>query len=231
MDIKRIYEIDFLRSTAVILMIVFHTIYDLNEYLGMNIIYRDLPWSFIGKLSALLFIYVSGVSCGFSRRPLKRGLELLILGMGISIVTYFFIGEQYIRFGILHFLGISMILYLFLNKFSNLLLLIISGASFFIGFSAVNITTNLHCLLPLGVTYPGFVTIDYYPVFPYIGVFIIGILSYKKIYYKGEGLFKFELATTVIQYISKNSLHIYILHQPVIILLMMFYRFSITYLL
>ena len=36
---RRIWELDFFRAIAIILMVIFHIVYDLNEFVGLDIDY------------------------------------------------------------------------------------------------------------------------------------------------------------------------------------------------
>ena len=86
-------------------------------------------------------------------------------------------------------------------------------------------TVNTWLLLPLGFTYPGFRSEDYFPLFPYLAVFIAGIIANKLYYYKGRSLFKFNLESRLLEKISRNSLLIYVLHQPVLMGLLLLYKY------
>lgn len=214
---RQIWEIDFLRAIAIILMVIFHIVYDLNEFVGIDIDYLSGFWYWEGKTSALMFIFLAGISSGFSKNTIKRGIRVLIFAMVITLVTYIFFREQYIRFGILHLLGTGMILFPLLKKINNVLLFI---SAVFITFTAISIKSTIvdtSMLLPFGVMYRGFVTLDYYPISPYLSVFILGILAYKMYYYKGQSIFKFHYKNKYLSMISKNSLAIYLIHQPVLI--------------
>lgn len=214
---RRIWEIDFLRAIAIILMVIFHIVYDLNEFVGLDIDYLSGFWYWEGKTSALMFIFFAGISSGFSKNTVKRGIKVLIFAMVITLVTYIFFREQYIRFGILHLLGTSMILFPLLKKMNNILLLI---TAVFIALAAISIKSTLvdtGLLIPFGVIYRGFATLDYYPISPYLSVFILGILAYKMYYYKGQSIFKFHYKNEYLSMISKNSLAIYLIHQPVLV--------------
>jgi len=214
---RRIWEIDFLRAIAIILMVIFHIVYDLNEFVGLDIDYLSGFWYWEGKTSALMFIFLAGISSGFSKNTVKRGIKILIFAMLITLVTYIFFREQYIRFGILHLLGTSMVLFPLLKKMNNILLFI---SAVFIALTAILIKStlvNTSLLLPFGVMYRGFVTLDYYPISPYLSVFILGILAYKIYYYKGQSIFKFHYKNEYLSIISKNSLAIYLIHQPVLV--------------
>lgn len=212
---NRIWEIDLLRFIAIVLMVTFHLVYDLNEFANVNVEYEFGFWYYIGAVSAILFIFVSGISSGFSRNTFRRGLKVFGFGMVITIVTYFFDSSQYIRFGILHFLGVSMMLFPLLKKVNNWLLLIIGVFLFVVGKFIETMTVNTVLLLPFGFMYGGFASMDYYPLFPYISYFILGILCYKLFYYKRRSLFGFNFNVSLVQAVGKHSLIIYLLHQPI----------------
>lgn len=217
MENRRIWEIDFLRTIALILMVIFHIVFDLNEFAGINIDYLRGFWYWEGKASALMFIFLAGISSGFSKNTVKRGITVLAFAMTITLFSYIFFREQYIRFGILHFLGTGMILFPLLKKMNNILLLMIASV---IAFGAIPIKSALadtNLLLPFGVMYRGFASLDYYPLIPYLSVFMLGILAYKMYYYKKQSIFKFSCKNEYISIISKNSLAIYLIHQPIII--------------
>lgn len=219
-DHKRHGEIDVLRAIAIVLMVLFHLVYDLKEFVGLNIDYQAPLWFSIGKASALIFIFISGLSCGFSRFPIKRGVKVLVCGMGITVVTYLVMKDDYVRFGILHFLGVTMILSPFLLALSSWILWGLVACSAVLGFwfKAQLLKTSL--LLPLGLMYDGFSSIDYYPLFPYLAVTILGILAFRRFYARGtEPLISFQLNSRLIRWLSRNSLGIYLVHQPMILLI------------
>lgn len=214
---RRIWEIDLLRAVAIILMVIFHTVFDLNEFAGVDIDYLSGFWYWEGKISALTFIFLAGISSGFSKNTTKRGIKVLAFAMTITLVTFIFYREQYIRFGILHFLGVGMILFPLLKRM-NSVLLFISAAVIALGAIPLNNTlVDTSLLIPFGVMYRGFATLDYYPLSPYLSVFILGVLAYKIYYYKKQSLFKFSYENNYISTISKNSLSIYLIHQPIIV--------------
>ena len=215
----RYAEIDVLRAVAIVLMVLFHFVYDLNVFAGLSIDYHSPLWFFIGKASALLFIFISGLSNGFSRSPIRRGLKVLFYGMGITLVTYLFMKDEYVRFGILHFLGVTMILFPLLVRSSSWILWGLAGSSALLGFwfKAQVLKTSL--LLPFGLMYDGFASMDYYPLFPYLAVTILGILAYRYFYaQRTESLFPVRINSELISWLSRNSLGIYLIHQPLFLL-------------
>ena len=212
-------EIDVLRACAIVLMVLFHLVYDLKEFAGVRIDYQSPFWFFIGKASALLFIFISGLSSGFSRSPVRRGVKVLIYGMVITLVTYLFMKDEYVRFGILHFLGVTMILSSLLVRLPSWTLWGLAGSSAVLGFWFKEQVLKTSLLLPLGLMYDGFGSMDYYPLFPYLAVTLLGILAYRLFYaQRTESLFPFQLNSKWIKWLSRNSLSIYLVHQPLLLL-------------
>jgi uncharacterized membrane protein len=226
-DLKygRIFEIDLFRVVAISLMITFHLVYDLTEFTNVEISFSSPLWSFIGEAAAVTFIFVAGISSGFSRNSIKRGIKVFCFGLIITIATYFFDNIEYIRFGILHFLGVAMIIFPLLNKLKKWQLLTLGVISFIIGNMVANITVHTHLLIPLGFMYSNFVTMDYYPLFPYIAVFIFGVFIFKSYYYKGISLLNTNYNSKIIKCISKNSLKIYLIHQPILLAIIFICKF------
>lgn len=214
---QRVWEIDIIRVIALVLMIAFHLAYDLREFAGFNIDYNSSFWFYLGKTSALMFIFVSGLSCGFSRNPLKRGVKIFTAGMLITLITYFWLGKTYVRFGILHFLGATMIFYPLLRVLSNGVLLGISLLIVALSTLTTNLREGSGLFLPLGIRYEGFTTIDYYPLFPYLAVSILGMIIYKKFYGDKKTVLRSNYNFKHIKVISEKSLPIYLIHQPVLV--------------
>jgi len=212
-------EIDVLRAIAIVLMVIFHFVYDLKEFAGVSIDYQSPFWFSIEKVSALLFIFISGLSSGFSKSPVRRGLKVLFFGMVITVVTFVFMREEYVRFGILHFLGVAMILSPLLLRLPSWTLWGFAGSSAVLGFWFKEQVLKTSLLLPLGLMYDGFGTIDYYPLFPYLTVTILGILAYRYFYAQGtKPLFSYQLNSKLTKWASRNSLGIYLVHQPLLLL-------------
>ncbi len=222
---KRLKEIDLLRALAIILMVAYHIAYDLKEFVGVNTNYEGPFWYSVGKFSALLFMFLSGLCSGFSKNPLRRGLQIFGYGMVLTLVTYLFIPTTYIRFGILHFLGLTMMLTPLLKLIPSWLLALLSLLAALIGFKSGKIFVTVGYLLPLGLRSREFSSIDYYPLFPYLSVTILGVIFYKYFFKEGQKLLSNKLQNLhfsgpyfrIVEGLSKNSLAIYLIHQPIIL--------------
>src|SRR5689334_15993286 len=117
----RIWEIDALRGVAVILMIYFHLMWDL-QFNGMSQVnVFSAPWQFFARSIGTTFTFLLGLSlylvstrlpnqATLWRYSLRRGGTIFAMGMVVTIATFFALGDDYVRFGILHLLGLTLIL-------------------------------------------------------------------------------------------------------------------------
>lgn len=214
---KRIREIDIMRTFAMMLMVAYHVLYDLNNFAGLDISYYKPPISIIGKLSAIIFIFLSGVSSGLGSNPVRRGIGVFSYGMLVTLVTFVFFKDRFVAFGILHLLGVCMIVSPPMKRAPLWALVFISVISAAAGWCFNKMTAQTWGLLPFGITSEGFVSMDYYPLFPYISVFTAGVIYYRIFYRERKSIFNLKPKNDIIEKLSKNSLIIYLLHQPVIL--------------
>jgi len=215
---NRIWEIDFLRGIAIILMSLFHLLYDLSEFYNFDIDYTAGLVDLIGLTSALMFITLTGISSSFSKSNLKRGIKILFVALIITAVTYIYDPATYINFGILHLIGISILLYSFFQKLSTPLLILSGILIIIIGNYLDNLSVTSNFGVPFGLTNSFYTALDYYPLFPYFGVFLLGVALKNVFYPTKHSLFKFSLpADNHINKLGQHSLSIYLLHQPIIL--------------
>lgn len=236
---KRFWEIDFLRGLAVTMMIVFHLLYDLTYFGGYNLNLHSGFWLYFARATATIFIFLVGVSLtlSFSRsekiqnlrqklylKYLKRGLRIFSWGLIITILTWIFLRDGFVLFGILHLIGISIILaYPFLKlRYWNLLL----GIAFIsLGIYLKNFTSGFLWLVCLGFMSDHFYTVDYFPIFPWFGVVLIGVFFGNLLYPDYTRKFNlYDLSNFnfmgLFCLLGRHSLIIYLIHQPILIILL-----------
>jgi uncharacterized membrane protein len=234
---NRFWEIDTMRGVAICMMVLFHTLFDLT-FLGVAAIEVSSGfWRYFAYVTAFLFVFLVGVSLTISsahaRRVLpkrtyylkyiQRGLFIFGLGLAITLVTWLIIGPWFIRFGILHLIGISIILSIPLLRFKWINLV----AGILIIFAGVMVHTirGPDWLLFLGIHSPSFYTVDYTPLLPWFGVVLLGIFLGNLAYPEGKRRWmvpdlKFPLRDGLVL-LGRHSLAIYVVHQPIILLLIM----------
>ncbi|KJS20766.1 MAG: hypothetical protein VR72_13390 [Clostridiaceae bacterium BRH_c20a] len=220
---NRIWEIDFLRGIAIILMSLFHLLYDLSEFYNFDIDYTAGIVDFIGATSALMFITLTGISSSLSSNNLRRGLKILFFAYLITLISYFFVPNTYINFGILHLIGFSIVLYSLFKRFRTLVLIFLGLLIIILGNVIDNITSSTNLFTPFGLTSATYASLDYYPLLPYFGVFLLGMALKNIFYLKKQSLFNFSLpSNNPISLLGQHSLLIYLIHQPIILAVLFF---------
>ena len=220
---KRVEVLDVWRSLCIFGMIVYHAMYDLILFGQLDgAVMRTLPAQALHYFVVGGFILISGIAARFSRGGFRRGLVVLCAALVVSLVSAW-VGLP-IRFGILHFLGIAMILFAWLRGMlfpegkaprlwqPVLLIALFALTSLWTKHTMV----SAHWLYPFGFQYAGFYSSDYYPLLPWIFLYALGAwLGGQVLEHRDKGVFarRFPPALT---FAGRHSLLIYMLHQPVL---------------
>ena len=228
----RYWEVDAWRGFAIVIMVIYHLVWDLYGLAGWRIDVYSGFWHYWQLVTAGSFTGLVGVSMSLRAgrmrqkgrvrfRPFfQRGLIIFSWGMIISLVTWLFDPTSYIRFGILHFIGVAIILaYPFLRfRWLNLLL----GVLLLLAPEVIPWRHNLAWLEWLGLMGNPHPAFDYFPVIPWLGVVLIGVFLGDLLY--PQGIRSFHLPETppsaLLRWLAlagQNSLLIYLVHQPLLI--------------
>lgn len=214
---SRIWELDFARGIALVLMVYFHTIFDLADIYGFKISYTNGIIFYLGKVSVILFIFVAGISSTLSKNNIKRGAQIFVIAMIITVVTHLVDDKLGVKFGILHFLGICMLLYPFISKLSNKVLFVSGIIIIIVGNYFTNIVASNDFLFIFNLTSNNFYSSDYYPLLPWMGIYLFGIAIGRLVYSERKSIFQRKIKDNIILMVGRNTLLIYILHQPIIL--------------
>jgi uncharacterized membrane protein len=232
--VDRFWEVDAARGIAIIMMIVYHCTYDLDTLGGYHIQSTTGYLALFADVTAGLFLFLVGISLAISRtrtsltgwrlfgKYLARGLRILAYGMVLTII-FLALGMGVVAFGILHLIGFSIILaYPFLSlRLTNLVL----GTVIFVAGQYVlaqDLYSQSFWLLPFGVVPEGVMMPDYRPLLPWFGVVLIG-LFFGNVVYGGRPAVPGDKAPVLARPLlplGRNSLFIYLIHQPIIIALL-----------
>ena len=99
---NRINFLDTVRGICILLMVVYHTMHNLNEIFDVPTILWDTPLlDFLHYFVIGIFLLISGICTAFSHNVFKRGLLLFILGGLLTLFTWIFLPDERIIFGIL----------------------------------------------------------------------------------------------------------------------------------
>ncbi|MCS7144115.1 MAG: DUF1624 domain-containing protein [Archaeoglobaceae archaeon] len=215
----RFWEIDFARGVAVILMLIFHLFFD-AYYFG-KIQLEGAFWFYFPRFIGGMFIFISGFTFSIAYKNLKpvlkRTLRLLTIAFGITIATMIFASEKAVFFGIIHFFTLASVFgILFIGK--PILSLAVGILFLLANIQVSEMLVDHPYLLWLGIMPYGFKTLDYYPMIPWFGVFLLGMFFGS--YYKRESSNYFK---NPISFLGRHSLTIYLLQHPIIALLLQLY--------
>ncbi|WP_292462050.1 heparan-alpha-glucosaminide N-acetyltransferase [Methanolobus sp.] len=232
----RFWEVDFFRGVAIVLMVIYHLFYDLRSLGIYELDVNSGILLIIGRSASMTFIFLVGLSLtlSYSRarsrasgnrslfpKYVRRGAAIFSWGLVITFVTGTLLPRGTIFFGILHLIGVSIILAYPFLKF-QMKPLFVGLAILFIGFFAEGAYVDFPWLLWLGLRPYGFYSIDYVPLIPWFGLVLLGV-SAGNILYRGYRR-QFRIRDLENNYLvrlfgllGRNSLFIYLVHQPLII--------------
>ena len=221
----RIWELDALRGVCILCVIVVHFLFDLSFFGGLDL---TLPawYVFLQEYGGAIFVVLSGVCVTLGSKSVRRGLIVFSCGMLITAVTYgmYRLGmsgmDVVVKFGVLHLLGVCMLVYPAFKKLPPAALALLGLAIAITGYAIRGIIVPQRWLFPLGLTYEGFTSSDYFPLFPQLGYFLIGAAIGKTAYREKKTLLPGSFQKTGIArffcWCGRQSLFIYLLHQPIV---------------
>jgi uncharacterized membrane protein len=228
---KRFWEIDLVRTVAVIIMIAFDVLYVLN-YLDIQNTSVPGPykgfWWWVSIVNASVFIFLAGISLTISQARaskkmssfMLRGLKIFGWGMVITLLTWLIAPDEYVRFGILHFFGIAFILAPFFSRF-RFINLILGAALLAAGIYLLEQRVFVDFPWLLWLMPYGFSTMDYWPLLPWFGLFLVGMFGGKMLYPQGNRRFNIpefsNPVTSALTLPGRHPLVMYIAHWPILI--------------
>lgn len=235
----RFWEVDAARGVALLMMVLYHLIYDLDYLGGYGIKSTSGFWAAFADVTAFAFIFLVGLSLSISfsktgaaprsggklfGKYLRRGLRIFSYGMLITLV-FWTLNFGSVVFGILHLIGASILLaYPFLR---------LRLANLFLGLSAMAVGAWMRTedvdasgtvgilLAPFGVEPEGLFMPDYRPLLPWFGVVLLG-LFFGNVLYKDRrilvpGTTGGPAYAAPVAFLGRHSLFIYLVHQPILI--------------
>lgn len=221
------------------MVVLYHLIYDLDNFGGYRIESTSGFWGIFADVSAFAFVFLAGLSLSLSYarassglrsgrelfgKYLRRGARIFSYGMLITLV-FWALSFGVVVFGILHLIGLSIVLaYPFMKlRLSNLLLgfsIVALGVYVQIeGLSADGAAGVL--LAPLGVVPEGLFMPDYRPLLPWFGVVLLGLFFGNVVYneqaHKTPSNVEGPAYAAPVAFLGRHTLLIYLVHQPILI--------------
>ena len=231
----RFWEVDALRGVAIVMMVIYHLLWTLwfVRVLPEIVLYAGF-WKYFQRTTASLFIVLVGVSLvisynralqkrgnlnGLWWKFLRRGAMLFGFGVVIDLVTRA-ANTGFVDFGVLHLIGFSVaVAYPFLRfRWPNLVLYVIF---FLVGGYVETIHVNTRWLVWLGLTPERYGPVDFFPIFPWFGVVLLGVFLGHLLYDGNRRHISLPnlsgwLPFNLLEFLGRHSLFIYLVHQPLI---------------
>ncbi|MBQ9967296.1 MAG: DUF1624 domain-containing protein [Oscillospiraceae bacterium] len=222
---ERIWELDVLRGIMIWGVVVVHLLFDLDYFLGIDVV-KDPTIQYCLDRCGFLFVVLSGVSVTLGKHPIRRGLQVFGCGMLITAVTagMYFLGFVdafiIIYFGVLHLIGVCMLLWCLFRRLPPWAAALLGAAFVALGVALRRVQSDSFWLVPLGVTFPGFSSSDYFPLLPHLGWFLLGASLGPLLYREKRSRLPWRsqncLFFRFLGFCGRHSLWIYLIHQPIL---------------
>lgn len=239
MDTKMRYKIlDIIRGITLIEMIAYHGIWDLVYVFGWDFSWFKQSGAYLWQQSICwTFILLSGFCWSMGKKKIKRGATVFLCGCAITVVTVLVMPGERIVFGVLTLLGTAMLLMIPLDKIlkkvkgeqgmiiSLLLFVVFRNVNQgYLGFEEWSFFKLPKVWYQNYITafwgFPGdnFFSTDYFSLFPWIFLFLTGYFLYQWMQQKEKLkiLNNIKINIPVVEWMGRNSLIVYMLHQPMV---------------
>jgi uncharacterized membrane protein len=207
-------------------MVIYHFTFDLGMF---GFIDGSTPvtgfWAAFARSVAGSFLALAGFSLylahnsGMNWRGYWRRIGVLVgCAALITVATYFAMPEQFIFFGILHSIALASLLGVAFLRLPWAVTLVVAVMILALPQLYRDAVFHAPWLLWVGLA-PGFPqTMDYEPMFPWFGAFLLGMAVAQMLLSRGP--LARSVATPLMARVTwpgRHSLVIYLVHQPVII--------------
>lgn len=218
----RRYELlDTLRGAAVVAMVIYHTLYDIDVFGGnLGELFASTGMKLFHAYIIGSFFLLCGIGCTLSHHNIRRGVKIVLIAYAITLVTWF-LGEAFtIWFGVLHCLGFSCILYGLSARLWEKLPISVSAlifaALFLLCFFTLPQLTTLPYLYAFGFVERTFSSADYFPLLPWTFLVFFGACLGRWLKRANPAPPIFSWHVSFLSLIGRRALLIYVLHQPVV---------------
>jgi len=221
----RFASVDALRGVAIVAMVAYHFAFDLRLFgLARLDFERDAFWLAARATIVSTFLGLVGVSLVLAHRagvsPARRWRRVAAIAacaIAVSVASRLAFPKSYIWFGILHCIAVaSVVAWPFVRR--PRLALACGAAAIAAGLSYAHPAFDSRSLAWIGFTTAKPITEDYVPLFPWMGVALVGVAL-------GDALARRSFAPLAflanaprgLAWLGRHSLAVYMVHQPILI--------------
>lgn len=235
---SRIVFFDTWRGLSIISMVLFHFAYDLVYIEGLALLWFTRPLTDLwGASISWSFLFIAGSMCSFSKNALKRAFIYGLFALMIYVATSIAHIDAPISFGIIYCMAACTLIEALLQKCGIFVQGYTTAALLFILFLVLyNLPSGTVGIGPLCIRLPStlyatgylawlgfpglhFIASDYYPLLPYLLLYLSGAACNRAALAQGYTPALQRLYIPVVSEIGKYPLVIYILHQPLLLLI------------
>lgn len=234
----RIGVFDVVRGLSVVSMVLFHLCYDLRFLAGISLPWFAPPLQDAWRASiSWTFLFVAGCMCALSRSNLRRGLQYAGVACAIWAATSLAAVDTPISFGIVYCMAACTLVAWALGAVgvlprgpaaavalvaAFLALLPLPDGTVGIGAASVEVPRALYdagWLSWLGLPGPAFSSGDYYPLLPYLTLYLAGAALGRTWAERGYPAWACDARAGALSFVGKHALAVYVIHQPVLLAL------------
>jgi len=211
-------------------MVCFHIVFDLQMFGHLpfgTTLHPVFYWH--ARLVAGSFLFLAGVSLWLAhgqgiRWPAfwRRWIKLVAAAALVTVATYVALPEYFVYFGILHCIAASSLIGLFALRLPAAAVAALGAVIMVASYILPDPAFNAPLLRFIGLATEPAMTVDFEPLFPWVGPFLLGLASAK--WASARGLLHRRVLpdTPVLRRLAwpgQHSLVVYLVHQPILIAL------------
>lgn len=224
---SRLVSLDIARTAALLGMVCFHLVFDLQMFGHLPYGTTATPFFYWhARLVAGSFIFLSGVSLWLAHGAglhwpafWRRWIKLAAAAALVSAATYAAFPAYFVYFGILHSLALSSLVGVMFLRLPALATAAAGVAVMAASYHLPSDAFNAPLLRFLGLAAIPAETIDFEPVFPWVGPFLLGLAAARlasRLNLWPAVALPDRPWIRALAWPGRHSLMIYLLHQPVL---------------